>query len=98
MSFRDIFCGHFYITTSGNFSNPALLCCVMEMGADRILFSVDWPFENVDHACHWFDDASISETDRLKIGRTNALELFKLNRTKPQIQARAVRRGLLASA
>ena len=25
MSFRDIFCNHFYITTSGNFSNPALL-------------------------------------------------------------------------
>ena len=44
MSFRDIFCGNFYITTSGNFSNPALLCCVMEMGVDHILFAVDWPF------------------------------------------------------
>ena len=42
--FRDVFCKHFYVTTSGNFSNPALLCCVMEMGIDRILFSVDWPF------------------------------------------------------
>ncbi len=44
MSFRDIFCSNFYITTSGNFSNPALLCCVMEMGVDHILFAVDWPF------------------------------------------------------
>ncbi len=44
MSFRDIFCNNFYITTSGNFSNPALLCCVMEMGIDHILFAVDWPF------------------------------------------------------
>ena len=44
LSFRDVFCSHFYITTSGNFSNPALLCCVMEMGIDRILFAVDWPF------------------------------------------------------
>ena len=44
LSFRDVFCEHFYITTSGNFSNPALLCCVMEMGIDRILFAVDWPF------------------------------------------------------
>ena len=25
LSFRDIFCNNFYITTSGNFSNPALL-------------------------------------------------------------------------
>ena len=35
VSFREAFCGHFYITTSGNFSNPALLCCVMEMGIDQ---------------------------------------------------------------
>ena len=42
--FRDVFCKHFWITTSGNFSNPALLCCVMEMGIDRIMFSVDYPF------------------------------------------------------
>ena len=44
LSFRDVFCNNFWITTSGNFSNPALLCCVMEMGIDRILFAVDWPF------------------------------------------------------
>jgi hypothetical protein len=28
ISFRDIFCGNFWITTSGNFSNPALMCSV----------------------------------------------------------------------
>ncbi len=44
LSFRDVFCSNFYITTSGNFSNPALLCSVMEMGIDRVLFAVDWPF------------------------------------------------------
>ena len=49
MAFSDTFREHFYITTSGNFSNPALLCSVMEMGVDRILFSVDWPFvSNMD--------------------------------------------------
>ena len=37
------------------------------------------PFENVDHAADWFDAASISETDRLKIGRGNAARLFKLD-------------------
>ena len=51
---------------------------MMEMGADRILFSIDWPFENVDHAAAWFDAVPISEADRLKIGRTNALTLFGL--------------------
>jgi predicted TIM-barrel fold metal-dependent hydrolase len=42
------------------------------------MFSVDWPFEEIDHAAVWFDDADISENDRLKIGRTNAARLFKL--------------------
>jgi 2,3-dihydroxybenzoate decarboxylase len=51
---------------------------MLEIGSDRILFSTDWPFENVDQAAIWFDNASISEADRLKIGRTNALNLFGL--------------------
>ncbi len=55
MSFRDIFSNNFYVTTSGNFSNPALLCCVMEMGIDHILFAVDWPFvaQSAGHRNGW---------------------------------------------
>ena len=34
----------FWVTTSGFFSKPALLCFVMAIGIDRILFSVDYPF------------------------------------------------------
>lgn len=51
---------------------------MLEVGSDRILFSTDWPFENIDHASNWFNDTSISEADRKKIGRTNAMSLFKL--------------------
>ena len=53
--FRDMFCKHFYVTTSGFFSNPALLCCVMEMGIDRILFAVDWPFVANPPAVRWME-------------------------------------------
>ena len=74
----EYFQNNFHITVSGNFTTPALLNTMMVVGADRILFSTDWPFENIDHAAIWFDDATISEEDRLKIGRTNALKLFKL--------------------
>jgi gamma-resorcylate decarboxylase len=74
----DYFYGNFYLTTSGNFHTQTLLAAMMELGADRILFSIDWPFENVDHAAEWFDTVPISGADRLKIGRTNALRLFKL--------------------
>ena len=75
----DYFREHFYLTTSGNFRTQTLIDAILEIGADRILFSTDWPFENVDHAAIWFDAAAISETDRLKIGRLNSLALFKLD-------------------
>ncbi|VCU68834.1 Amidohydrolase [Pigmentiphaga humi] len=69
---------NFYLTTSGNFRTQTLIDAMLEIGADRILFSTDWPFENIDHAADWFDAASISEADRLKIGSLNAARLFKL--------------------
>jgi 2,3-dihydroxybenzoate decarboxylase len=43
------------------------------------MFSVDYPFEDFSDAAEWFDSAQISEADRLAIGRTNALKLFKLD-------------------
>jgi predicted TIM-barrel fold metal-dependent hydrolase len=69
---------NFYVTTSGNFSTPALALTIAELGADRVMFSVDWPFEEIEHAATWFDAVYISESDRLKIGRTNAARLLKL--------------------
>ncbi|HLH50815.1 MAG TPA: amidohydrolase family protein [Roseiarcus sp.] len=75
---RDYFRENFYLTTSGNFHTPALLNAMLEVGADRIMFSTDWPFENIDHAANWFDACPISENDRRKIGRGNARRLFKL--------------------
>ncbi len=74
----DYFSENFWITTSGNFRTQALINSILEIGADRIMFSTDWPFENIDHAAVWFDQAAISENDRKKIGRTNASRLFKL--------------------
>lgn len=74
----EYFRENFYLTTSGNFHTPTLNAAMVEIGADRILFSTDWPFENIDHAAIWFDDASISEANRQKVGRDNAAQLFKL--------------------
>ena len=75
----EYFHNNFYVTTSGNFYTQTMVMAIMELGADRVLFSVDWPFEEVDAAASWFDQAAISENDRLKIGRTNAAKLFNLD-------------------
>lgn len=76
--FRDLFCEHFHITTSGNFSIPALLCSVLEMGADRIMFSVDYPYEDNLEGIEWIRSAPLSEGDRQKILYRNAARLLKL--------------------
>lgn len=75
---RHYFQNNFWLTVSGNFHTPTLVDAIMEIGADRVMFSTDWPFENVDHAANWFDATPISLDDKEKIGRTNALKLFKL--------------------
>jgi gamma-resorcylate decarboxylase len=69
---------NFHITTSGHYSTPALIDAIAEMGADRVMFSVDYPFEDFSDAASWFDNAPLGEADRRKIGRTNALALFGL--------------------
>jgi 2,3-dihydroxybenzoate decarboxylase len=69
---------HFHLTTSGNFHTPSLVNAMTEMGADRVMFSVDWPFEDVGEGAQWFDNSEIGEDDRMKVGRANAIKLFKL--------------------
>jgi len=74
----DYFRSNFYLTTSGNFHTPTLVGAMTEIGSDRLLFSVDYPFEDTLDAATWFDNAALSESDRTKIGRSNATDLFGL--------------------
>ena len=75
---RHYFSTNFWLTVSGNFHTPTLMDAIAEIGSDRIMFSTDWPFENIDHAANWFDATPISDDDKYKIGRGNAAKLFNL--------------------
>ncbi|KAI7491373.1 2,3-dihydroxybenzoate [Hortaea werneckii] len=79
---RDYFARNIWITTSGNSSSPLLQLCMTEVSADRILFSIDYPFEQFEDACTWFDNVELNKIDKLKIGRENAKKLFKLGKYK----------------
>lgn len=70
---------NFHVTTSGSFSTRALLATVMELGVDRVLFAVDYPFESMTEGAQWFDAAPINESDRRQIGRSNACRLLGLD-------------------
>jgi predicted TIM-barrel fold metal-dependent hydrolase len=75
---RDYLRQNFHVTTSGHFSTPSLIHAILMLGADRVLFAVDYPFEDHAQAASWFDAAEIAEHDRVKIGRANAKALFGL--------------------
>ena len=77
-TFRDVFCRQFYVTTSGFFSNPALLTCVMELGIDRILFAVDWPFVANAPGTRWLESVPLSDEDKAKIASGNAKRLLRM--------------------
>ena len=77
-TFRDVFCEHFWITTSGFFSDPALTCCMMEMGIDRILFSVDYPFAENPPGTEWTRTLPLCAEDTEKLLNGNARRLLKL--------------------
>ncbi len=77
-NFREVFSSHFYVTTSGFFSTPALQCCITEMGIDRIMFSVDWPYASNVAGVEWLKATPLSDVDREKLSSGNAKRLLKL--------------------
>jgi 2,3-dihydroxybenzoate decarboxylase len=70
---------NFHLTTSGQFHDTPFRCALAEMGPSRIMFSVDYPYEEMAPAAEWFDNTELLDADRLRIGRTNAIKLFKLD-------------------
>jgi 2,3-dihydroxybenzoate decarboxylase len=77
---RDYSGTNVFVTTSGHFSTPALMCAVQEIGVEAVMFSVDYPFESIPNACVWFDEyvgRDLNARDLARIGRGNALRVFE---------------------
>ena len=74
---QDYLCENFFVTTSGHFSDQALIGAVLTIGADRIMFAADYPYEEMRPAARWIERAPISENDRRKIAFGNASRLLR---------------------
>jgi predicted TIM-barrel fold metal-dependent hydrolase len=69
---------HVHLTICGYTTTPPMLCALQVFGADRIMFSSDYPFgDPVQHA-RFLAEAPISPADRGKIAYRNAQLLFRL--------------------
>lgn len=67
-----------YITTSGVCDAPPLLCALLALGSEHILFGTDYPFEDMGVATEFLRTAPISEADRAKIAHGNAERLLRI--------------------
>ncbi len=74
----EYFHRHFHITTSGYFTLPPLLCALEVVGADRILFSVDYPFSSTEQGRQFLDSLPLNPADLEKIAHGNAERLLKI--------------------
>jgi gamma-resorcylate decarboxylase len=72
------FRSNFWLTTSGHYHSRPLLEAVEQIGDDRVLFSVDYPYEQMTAAGRWFDELLVSKDLKVKVGRENANALLKL--------------------
>jgi 5-carboxyvanillate decarboxylase len=75
---EDYIRSNFYAATSGNFWLASLMCCYYGMGADRILFGVDFPTESNKEAVDIVESSPISDSDKEKIFHLNAEKLFRV--------------------
>jgi uncharacterized protein len=69
---------NFHFTTSGMFSYPPLLCLLQTIGADRVMFSVDYPYSSNQEGRDFMLAAPISPIDREKLAFGNAERLLGL--------------------
>ena len=69
---------NFYVTTSGTFRTQGLQHTLSELGSDRVLFSVDYPYESMREISEWFDNCPISPADKRKLASGNARRIFDL--------------------
>ena len=67
-----------WVTTSGFFSLAPLLPLLMTFGADRVIFSVDYPFSPNEKGRDFLATLPVSPADKIKLAHGNADALLKL--------------------
>lgn len=77
-SISQIYREHVHVTPSGMLDQPHFEFIHKVLGADRILFSVDYPYLTLDGARTFIERLPISQEDKEKIAYRNAERLLRL--------------------
>lgn len=69
-----------YITTSGNYYEPAFYCAREAFGIDRILLGTDFPYEDSEECIRFIESLALTEQEKGQIYSGNAFRLgIRLN-------------------
>jgi 2,3-dihydroxybenzoate decarboxylase len=74
----DYFRQNLMITTTGVCSDAALQCALSELGEDRVMFSVDYPYEDSKTAADWIEAAPLDTATRELVCYKNAERVLKI--------------------
>src|SRR5579883_3298026 len=66
------------VTTSGMCADAPLNCTLEALGRDRVMFAADYPFESIEEAGKFLDQASLAEPVRADVAYGNAVRYFGL--------------------
>jgi 2,3-dihydroxybenzoate decarboxylase len=75
----EYFRSNLIITTAGLCQNSAFECALKVMGDDRVLFSVDYPYEDAKHAVSWVEHLVLTDAQRDNLLFKNAERVLKMN-------------------
>ena len=67
------------LTTSGVLAPEAIEAVVLTVGADAVMFSIDYPYESTAEAVSSIERANLSDQDREKIAHLNARRILGID-------------------
>jgi 2,3-dihydroxybenzoate decarboxylase len=66
------------VTLSGMYSPEPLICTINALGAGKVMFSADYPFESIENAASFMDGVALEPSEKQAIAYGNAARLLKL--------------------
>lgn len=73
---------NFFVTTSGVFDTDSLKHAISVIGSDRVLYSVDYPYESTTEANEWFEALDLEEPAKRAIAYDNAERVLGLSKLR----------------
>jgi 2,3-dihydroxybenzoate decarboxylase len=79
----DYFRSNLIITTTGLCQDSSLQCAITEMGEDRVLFWIDYPYEDAKQSADWIENTPVltDQAQRDQLCYKNAERVLRLDST-----------------